>query len=500
MTRDPRRWWILAVLCLSLFIATLDNTVLNVAIPHLVHDLGLSTGQTQWVVDAYSLVFAGLLLTAGSLSDRYGRRKSLLLGLVTFGAASAAAAFTDSATALAICRGLMGIGGAFLMPGTLSILVQVFDDEERPKAIGLWGGCSALGVAAGPVLGGLLVTHFWWGSVFLINVPVVALAVVGVVALVPESRNLRAGRPDLPGALLATTAMVALVWAVISAPEHGWFSARVLAAVGIAVVALVAFLGWERATSSPMLDLALLRNRLFAGASSVGVLLMFALAGTTFMLTQYLQLVLGYGPLEAGIRTVPAALAVALTAPISPQLAKAVGEGVGVAIGLLMVAAGLTTTGLLASTHSYWPVLLGAVLLGGGMGTAMAPASSALMRSLPRDHAGVGSALNDTVQELGAAFGVAVLGTVLAAVYRGHVPVAAPAAARESLAAALGLGDAGLARAARAAFDAGMERGLLVGAGFAAAGACVGWWALRSGRGATLAVEGPVPADTVPVS
>jgi EmrB/QacA subfamily drug resistance transporter len=431
------------------------------------------------VVDAYSLVFAGLLLTAGSLTDRFGRKRGLLLGLVLFGGASVGAAFADSATALTAWRGLMGVGGAFLMPGTLSILVHVFDDEERPKAIGLWGGVSALGVAAGPVLGGLLVTHFWWGSVFLVNAPVVVLAVVAAIVLVPESRNPRAGRPDLLGALLATTGMVALVWAVICAPEHGWAAPRVLAAGAVGLLALAAFAAWELTTSRPMLELALLRNRLFAGASSVGVLLMFALAGTTFILTQYLQLVLGYGPLEAGLRTLPVALAVALTAPVSPRLAAAVGDGAGVALGLVMMAAGLTTMGLLASAHSYWPVLAGGMLIGGGMGTAMAPASSALLRSLPRENAGVGSALNDTVQELGAAFGVAVLGTVLAAVYRAHLPVSAPAGARSSLAEALRAGDAGLAAVARRAFDAAMERGLLVGAVCALAGALVGWWALQ---------------------
>jgi EmrB/QacA subfamily drug resistance transporter len=493
VARNPRRWWILAVLCLSLFIATLDNTVLNVAIPHLVEDLRLSTGQTQWVVDAYSLVFAGLLLTAGSLSDRFGRKRGLLLGLVLFGGASVGAAFAGSSTSLIVWRGLMGVGGAFLMPGTLSILVHVFDDDERPRAIGLWGGCSALGVAAGPVLGGLLVTHFWWGSVFLVNAPVVVLALAAALVLVPESRNPRATRPDFGGALLATTGMVALVWAVISAPEHGWGSARVLGAGAVAVVALAAFTLWERTTATPMLDLALLRNRRFAGAGSVGVLLMFALAGTTFILTQYLQLVLGYGPLEAGLRTLPVALAVGLTAPVSPQLARAVGDGVGVALGLAMTGAGLLTMGLLAASHSYWPVLAGGMLLGAGMGTAMAPASSALMKSLPRDNAGVGSALNDTLQELGAAFGVAVLGTVLAAAYRAQLPVSVPAQVRSSPAAALGSGDAGVALAARRAFDAGMERGLLVGAVCALAAAAVGWWALqRPSRGEVALTPEPV--------
>ncbi|WP_205863107.1 MFS transporter [Planosporangium thailandense] len=494
-TRHPRRWWIHAVLSLSLFVVTLDNTVLNVAIPSLVHDLGLSSGQTQWVVDAYSLVFAGLLLTAGSLSDRYGRKRGLLVGLVLFGAGSGAAALAGTSGQLILLRGVMGVGGAFLMPGTLSILVQIFDADERPKAIGLWGAVSALGVAAGPVLGGLLVTHFWWGSVFLVNVPVVAVATVAAMVLVPESRNPHAARPDVPGALLATVGMIALVWGVIGAPEHGWTSGRVLAAGAVAVAALVAFAAWERRAPAPMLNLALLRDRRFAGASTVGALLMFALAGSTFMLTQYMQLVLGYSALAAGLRTVPVALAVGLTAPVSAQVTRKLGDGRTVAAGLFTVAAGLSVIGLLAGHESWWPVLGGGVLLGAGIGTAMAPASGALMGSLPREHAGVASALNDTVQELGAAFGVAVLGSVLAATYRSHLPRAVPDAARRSLGEALavapgGPGGPGLVVAARAAFDAAMHHSLLVGASVAVLGGLVGWRFIGSGRTAA----GPVDA------
>ncbi len=491
---NPRRWWILAVLCASLFIATLDNTVLNVALPHLVHELALSAADTQWVVDGYSLAFAGLLLTAGALSDRFGRKRGLLLGLALFGAASMAAAFAGSASGLIACRGLMGVGGAFLMPGTLSILVQVFDDTERPKAIGIWGGVSALGVAAGPVLGGLLVDHFWWGSVFLINAPVVVLAFLAALVLVPESRNPRAQRPDLLGAGLATAGIVAAVWAVIGASENGWTSARTLSAFTVAVAALACFAGWERRTATPMLDLGLLRNRRFAGAGTVGVLLLFALAGTTFLLTQYMQLVLGFSPLTAGLGTIPVAVAIGLTAPVAPQLARTAGEGVAVTAGLLLLAAGLGAMALLAGCQTYWPVLAGGLLVGAGLGTAMAPASAALMASLPRESAGVGSALNDTLQELGAAFGVAVLGTVSAAVYRTHVPADAPATARSSLAGALATGDPGTAAAARVAFDTAMTHGLLTGAVAALLAAAVSWRLLRTPAGSPLV--GPAAAST----
>jgi len=490
--RNPRRWWVLAVLCLSLFIATLDNTILNVAIPSLVSDLRLSAGAVQWVVDAYSLVFAGLLLTAGALSDRFGRKRVLLLGLALFGGASVAAAFAGSAATLIACRGLMGAGGAFLMPGTLSILVHVFDDDERPRAIGIWGGVSALGVAAGPVLGGLLVDHFWWGSVFLVNAPIVVVALVAAAVLVPESRSRRMRTPDLPGAALATAGVTAAVWAVIMAPEDGWTSTSTVGALLGSVTVLIAFFAWERRTASPMLDLDLLRNRRFAGASTVGVLLLFALAGTTFLLTQYLQLVIGLSPLTAGLGTLPVAGAIAATAPQAPRLARAVGEGAAVAVGLLLLAAGLLVLAALAARDAYWPVLCSGVLIGAGLGTAMAPASAALMGSLPRDAAGVGSALNDTLQELGAAFGVAVLGTLATAVYRDRLPDGATSQARSSLAGALATGNDRVVAGARAAFDASLSSALLAGAVAVAGGALGGWWLLRPGPGSSETTFRPV--------
>jgi EmrB/QacA subfamily drug resistance transporter len=475
--RDPRRWWVLAVLCLSLFVVVLDNTVLNVAIPSLVRALQLSTGQVQWVVDAYSLVFAGLLLTAGSLSDRFGRRRALLAGLVLFGLGSGLASMAGSAGELIATRGLMGVGGALLMPGTLSILVTVFDADERAKAIGIWAGVSALGMACGPVVGGLLVTHYWWGAVFLVNVPVVAVAVVAVLTLVPESRSGRRARPDLVGAGLSTAGMVALVQAVISAPEHGWGSPRVCASLVAAAALLGSFVAWERRRPAPMLDLALFRNPRLVGTSAVGVLISFALAGAVFLLTQHLQLVLGLSPLGAGLRTAPFALAVVVTAPVSGAVASRVGAGRTVGLGLAAIAGGLATMGLVAELDSYPPLLAGIAAVGMGCGLAMAPASAALMSALPHDDAGVGSALNDTLQELGSALGVAVLGTMLAASYRAGIPATAPAAARRSLGAALdvsaaaGPSGAALARSARAAFDTAMRHGLLMGAAVVLLGA-----------------------------
>ncbi|MBD3783827.1 MAG: MFS transporter [Micrococcales bacterium] len=478
--RHPRRWAILAVLCLSLFVVTLDNTVLNVALPSLVSGLGLSAPQVQWVVDAYSLVFAGLLLAGGSIGDRHGRRRALLAGLAVFGAGSTAAALAGSASALIVARGVMGVGGALLMPATLAIVMHVFEADERPRAIAVWGGVSALGVSAGPVLGGLLVERFWWGSVFLVNVPVVLLAVVAAVALVPESRRGDAPRPDLLGALLSSTAIVAAVWATIQVPEHGWVSVPVLAAGGVAVVLAGGFVSWERRCAAPMLRLSLLRSRQLIGASSVGVLLMFSLAGATFVLTQHLQLTLGFSPLEAGVRTLPVAGAILVTSSVSPAFATLVGNHRAVATGLALLAGGLSVVALTAAREEYWPVALGCVLLGAGIGLAMAPASSSLMSSFPRDHAGLGSAMNDTFQELGAALGVAVLGGIATATYRSGLPTSVPEAARDSYGAALALArgegttGVGLAGAARSAFDLAVQHSLVGGSVTALLGAVVG--------------------------
>lgn len=478
--RHPRRWAILAVLCLSLFVVTLDNTVLNVAIPSLVSGLDLSAPQVQWVVDAYSLVFAGLLLAAGSIGDRYGRRRALLTGLAVFGAGSTFAALATSASSLIVARGVMGVGGALLMPATLAIVVNVFDADERPRAIAVWGGVSALGVSAGPVLGGLLVESFWWGSVFLVNVPVVLLAIVGGLTLVPESRRGDAPRPDLLGALLSSAAIVAVVWATIEVPDHGWVSAPILTSGGAALLLAGAFVSWERRCAAPMLRMSLLRSRQFIGASSVSALLMFSLAGATFVLTQHLQLTLGFSPLEAGVRTLPVAVAIFLASPVSPGFAATVGNNRAVATGLALLAVGLSVVALTAAREQYWPVSLGSVFLGAGIGLAMAPASSALMSSFPRDHAGVGSAMNDTFQELGAALGVAVLGGIATATYRSGLPTSVPEGARGSYGATLalahgeGAAGSGLATAARSAFDLAVQHSLVGGSLAALLGAAVG--------------------------
>ncbi|WP_433331569.1 MFS transporter [Spirillospora sp. CA-294931] len=422
----PRRWGILAVLCLSLFVVVVDNTILHVAVPSLLTELDASTSDVQWAIDAYSLVFAGLLLTAGSLGDRYGRRRAMILGFGVFGAASLLAAFAADPGQLIAARALMGVGGAFLMPGTLSIMAQVFAPEERTKAFAIWGTTSVVGVAAGPTLGGFLLEHFWWGSVFLVNVPVTLAALAGLILLVPESRGPRR-RPDVLGAILSTLGVSALVWAVISGPGHGWTGIRTIGGLLVAAAALAAFAWWQHAGRDPMLDLRLLTRPEFTGAAVMIALFSFAMAGTLFALTQLLQFVLGYGPLKAGLALLPLAGAAALGNGTGAALDARLGSRNALVIGFLTVAAGFALIGFtLDPGDGYGSIVTGLVVLGFGAGLGSPPAYGTLMNAVPSEEAGVASAVNDAGQELGNAFGVAVLGSVISAAYARNLPADLP--------------------------------------------------------------------------
>ncbi|GAA1566585.1 MFS transporter [Actinomadura kijaniata] len=462
MTPHPHRWRILAVLCLSLFLVVMDNTVLNVAIPSLLTDLDATTGEVQWVIDAYSLVFAGLLLTAGSLGDRHGRRRAMLIGFAVFGAASACAALATTPGQLVALRGLMGAGGALLMPGTLSIMAQVFPAEERAKAFGIWGATSMAGIAAGPTLGGLLLERFWWGAAFLVNVPVTVVAVLGLLLVVPESRGPRR-RPDVPGALLSTLGVSGLVWAVISGPEHGWTGPRALGGAAVGVTALAAFALWQHRNPEPMLDLALLRSRRFSGAAMMIAVSGFALAGTLFALTQLLQLVLGYSPLKAGLALLPVAVAAGTGNGLGAALEARLGDRRALVTGFTVTAGGFAALAL-TGAHGYLPVLPGLLLIGFGAGLGAPPAYGILMSAVPAEEAGIGSAVNDAGTELGNALGVAVLGSVISAAYARALPDDVTGAARRSLGEALGLGDPALAHAARDAFTSALVVGALTAA------------------------------------
>ncbi|MDQ1724314.1 MAG: hypothetical protein QOG52_1342 [Frankiaceae bacterium] len=479
----PRRWVILGVLCVSLFVVVLDNTVLNVAIPSLSNDLQTSTAEVQWVIDAYSLVFGGLLLSSGTMSDTYGRKRGFVAGLLVFGVASLACAFAPTTSWLIAARALLGLGGALLMPGTLSILINVFPARERVKAMSVWGGMSALGMAAGPILGGVLVEHFWWGSVFLLNVPVVAVATVVAVRLLPESRDPVARRADIVGALLSTGFMTSLVYAVISSPAHGWSSTDVLSAVTLTGAFGVAFLWWERRTDHPMLDFAILGQRRFIGAAVAGTLLLFTFGGASFLVTQQLQFVLGLSPLAAGLRMLPLVAAVIVGAVLSEPLTRRVGGRVLVFVGLTIVSLGLAYFALIGRGGGYSRIVVTFLGVGFGAGLALAPASEALLGAIPVERAGLGSALNDMVQEIGIALGVALLGALVSTGYRANLPADAPPGAREGLGTALMLNHPGLAAAARNAFEDGAAVAMGVAAGIAFLAACVAAWLLPAGLG-----------------
>jgi EmrB/QacA subfamily drug resistance transporter len=430
--RDPevvyrRRWLTLLVLCISLIVITLDNTILNVALPTLSHPtaqggLGASVSELQWIVDAYTIVFAGLLLTAGSLGDRFGRYKALAVGLSIFGIGSALSATATSASMLIATRSLMGVGGALIMPSTLSIITNVFTEPvERGKAIGVWAGVSALGIGLGPITGGILLEHFWWGSVFIVNVPIVIVGLILGYLLVPESQDPSEPKLDPIGALLSIGALAALLWAVIEAPTRGWGSGAILGGFALGAAILVAFLVWEVRSSHPMLDLHFFENPRFSAASGAITLTFFALFGTLFLLTQYLQAVLGYSTVKAGAVLLPQAAVLMICAPASSIWVQRFGNKVVVTTGLTIMTASLLAVDLLNANSSTIVVILVTMLLGLGMANIMAPATDSIMGSLPRAKAGVGSAVNDTTRQMGGAVGVAVLGSLLASRYSSSI-------------------------------------------------------------------------------
>jgi EmrB/QacA subfamily drug resistance transporter len=510
MTVEPeiyeRRWWTLGVLCLSLVMIVVANTSLNVALPTLVKDLHASSSSLQWIVDAYSLVFAGLLLTAGSLGDRYGRRLALNGGLAIFGLASGLAAFASSSGQLILARAAMGVGAALVMPATLSVLAHVFPPQERPRAIAIWAGFAGVGGAAGNIISGWLLLHFWWGSIFLTNVGVVLVALVAGYFLVPSSRDERHAALDPLGALLSIAGLGALIYAIIEAPNRGWGSPSTAGTFLVAAAILSAFVAWELRVSSPMLDLRFFRNPRFTAATSTITLVFFVMFGMIFLLTQYLQLVLGYSPLSAGVRLVPWALTYMASAPLSARFVERWGQRRVVSGGLAVVAAGLALLAL-SGVHANYPLLaLSMVVLAAGMGMTTAPSTGAIMVSLPLDKAGVGSAVNDTTRELGGALGVAVMGSLLASRY--HVGIANHVAglglgqaARSSLGGTLqaastlpGRTGATLADAARHSYVHAFDTTLLISVAVALLASALVSWLLRSNRPRVRRAEEPVLA------
>ncbi|MGW1072859.1 MFS transporter [Streptomyces sp. NPDC002537] len=490
-TRLPTRWLILGVICLAQLTVVLDNTVLNVAVPSLTRELDATTADVQWMINAYSLVQSGLLLAGGSAADRYGRKRMLLAGLVLFGIGSLAAGFSDSTGELIAARAGMGVGGALLLTTTLAVVMQVFDEEERLRAIGVWAAVNALGFAAGPLIGGLMLDHFRWGAIFLVNIPVVLIGLVAAWVLVPESRNATGQRPDLLGALLSTVGMVAVVFAVISGPEHGWGSGRVLLPALLGVAVLGAFAFWESRIPHPMLDMHFFRDRQFVGAVVGVVLITFGSAGALFLLSQQLQFVRGYPPLEAGLRTAPFALTVVALnfTGISTWLLKRMRLPVAVAVGVGVMALGFAVVAAFPS-DGYTVLLLGLVLMGAGCALANPAIAGAVMGAIPPEKAGAGAGIDGTLSELGGSLGVAVLGAVMNSRFTALLPAAITGAG--SLPAALAEARTEEDRAAVvSAFSSGVETGQLVGAAAVFLGGCAAACLLhRAGRSTTTTGTG----------
>lgn len=480
-----RRWVALAILSSTVFITSLDNSVLNVALPTLAGALGASSMQLQWIVDAYTLVLACTVLTAGSLVDRHGRRRGYFIGLIIFGAASAGAAFAASQM-LVMMRAAMGLGAAFLGPATLSIVTTMFvKPKERNIAFAIWGGMAGVGLTLGPVLGGVLVTLFDWRSIFLLNVPVAVLVIPLALFFVPESASHAPRGLDPVGALLSTLALGCTLWATIASSASAFLSLRVMGVLVVGLVSLVLLVLWERRAKAPMLPAELFRdNRFNAGIAAVS-LMMFGSSGALFILSQQLQTVLGYGALETGLRVLPVGLLMAIAAAGSPRVLEVLGARFTLVIGLVGLGVGLSALAIGSEYMGYAALLPGLVLMAVGAGLVMPAAENSIMAGLPVDLRGVGSAINNAFFLMGTALGVAVLGSIWASGYRlalvssDSFTIAEPVRSEilESPKAAFDLaaGDPVLAEMVKAAFIDGVQPAFFVAAVSAAIAALVIW-------------------------
>jgi EmrB/QacA subfamily drug resistance transporter len=490
-----RRHLALATLCMAAFVISLDTTIVNVALPSLVRQLDASTTDLQWVVDAYSLVFAALILAAGSLSDRLGRKGTLILGLGVFGGASLAGSAGTTVQQLVVARAVMGLGAALMFPATLSLISNIFTQRaERARAIGFWGATTGVGIALGPIIGGWLLGRFWWGSVFLLMAPVAVGIAALVAVVVPPSRDPSTPPLDWPGLALSAVGMGTLVFTIIEAPHWGWMSVPTLAGCIASTVILVAFLVVERRRAHPMLDISLFRNPRFTAASGSVTVAFFALAGFIFLATQYFQFLKAYTPLSTGVRLLPVAGSVAVSSLVGTRLAVRVGNKLVVASGLVLLSAAFLLISTTSAATTYTVIAVQMLLLGTGMGLTSAPATEAIMGVVSKEKAGVGSAVNDATRLLGGTLGVAVIGSVSASLYGARlgsaIPPGLPRAAIEAAEGSVGgaiissqhLVQAGLQSeghqlhlAAVDAFEYSFARGCLVAFAVAAAGALLAW-------------------------
>ena len=417
------RWWALAALCLSVLLVGIDNTIVNVALPTIGRELSAGISDLQWVVDGYTLVFATLLLVAGHLGDRFGRRRMLQAGLVVFALTSVAASFATSTSGLIAGRAAMGIGAALIYPATLALLMSIFTDRrERATAIGIWSGISGLSVALGPVGGGLLVEHFGWNAVFLVNVPTAAVALLAGRFLLTESRDPRPGRFDPIGAIGSMAGVGLLIWTIIEAPGNGWGSATTIGGLAGSLALLTAFVLWEVNRTDPLFDVTLFANPRFSAASGAIAAAFFGLFGFIFLITQYFQIVRGYGILEAGVATLPFAVVTGALSPVAIVAMKRVGSTAVIAGGLALMSAGFVLAAGSSVDSAYWGRIVASMaLMAAGLAFTAGPATEAIMGALPAGRAGAGSAVNDTTREIGGTLGVAIVGSVMSSIYGSHI-------------------------------------------------------------------------------
>ncbi len=509
-TPTDRRWLILPVLCLSVFLVVVDNTIVNVALPTLNRHLGASISSLQWIVDAYSLAFAGLLLAGGGVGDRLGRKGTMQVGLVFFGLFSAAAAASHSTGTLIATRALMGVAAAFIFPASLAILTSVFPDHaERQKALGIWGATSGIAVAFGPIVGGALLEHFWYGSIFLVNLPIVAVTLVAGQVLIPRLPRIRVHRFDVRGVVISTAGVTALVLAIIEGPQWGWTATGTLACFAIAALLLTVFAFVELRTEGPLLDVRVFLIRRFTGGAISISVAFFCLFGFIFLITQYFQFVKGYSTLSAGVHTLPFAIVAAVFTPIAAVVALRVGSRLVVTLGLLLMGGGLVVAAFnsQANTEYFGPLIVSMVLLALGLSSITAPTAEAVMGSVPDEQRGAAAGVNNTTRELGGTLGVAVFGSIFVSSYGPKIlsafrPLPIPAGPKteshQSVAAALAV----VHRAPHAvqpaletivfhAFHSGLMVACIAGAGVAFVGALAAF-RLLPGREVEAVVE---PSD-----
>lgn len=502
-----RRWWTLAAMCFALFMIMLDNTVVNVALPSIQRDLGADLAALEWTVNAYTLTFAVLLVTGGRLGDIFGRRRMFLFGVVVFAVSSAAIGLAPTDLALVIGRAVQGIGAAFMMPATLSIITNAFPPQERGKAIGTWAGVSAMALAIGPVVGGFLTEQVSWRAIFFLNLPVAAGAIAVTLFATRESRDESVERSiDVPGIVTLTLGLGALVLALVEGNQWGWGSAEIIALFATAVIGIGAFVIVELRRRAPMVDFAFFRSRSFLGANIVAFSVSFAMLAMFFFIALYMQNILGYSPLEAGVRFLPTTLVLIVMGPIAGRLADRIGPRIPMVAGLLAAGGSLFWQSQLDVDSGFGFLLPSFVLMGIGMGLVMSPMSTAAMNAVDKAKAGVASGVLSMSRMVGGTFGVAVLGALVAAV--GHAKLdellpALPAGARDRLADALGSGAAAdstspqIAAAMKEAFVSALSDGLLLGSAVTATAAVAAWF-LVAKRPAEA--EAPAGAPTTAAS